>query len=74
MKDLVVNDVDRTLLNNDKQLWSNYLIALDKVLENSRANDREAAVIVIENEWKTGRRPADRSLYRTHPLQGKAGG
>ncbi len=51
-KDLVVNDVDRTLLNNDKQLWSNYLIALDKVLENSRANDREAAVIVIENEWK----------------------
>lgn len=51
-KDLVVNDVDRTLLNNDKQLWSNYLIALDKVLENSRAYDREAAVIVIENEWK----------------------
>lgn len=51
-KDLVVNDVDRNLLNSDKQLFSNYLIALEKVLENSRANDRESAVIVIENEWK----------------------
>lgn len=51
-KDLVVNEVDRNLLNTDKQLFSNYLIALDKVLENSRANDRESAVIVIENEWK----------------------
>lgn len=49
---LVINSRDRELLRNEKQLLVIYLAALEKVLEKSNSHDREAAVVVIESEWK----------------------
>lgn len=51
-KDLVVNERDREYLRNDQQLFAIYLQALEKVLQFSNENDREAAVVVVESEWK----------------------
>lgn len=43
---------DKTLLEADKSLFADYILALDKVLEKSRANDREGANALIETDWK----------------------
>lgn len=51
-KSLIVNERDREYLRNDQQLFAIYLQALEKVLQHSNDNDREAAVVVIESEWK----------------------
>lgn len=51
-QDLVIDDTDRVLLRTDKQLFANYLVVLERVLESSRNNDRASAEIAIENEWK----------------------
>ncbi|WP_410498968.1 MCP four helix bundle domain-containing protein [Chitinibacter sp. S2-10] len=55
---LVVNLRDRELIEQDIRLFKIYLAALDKVLSHSRANQKEAAVVVVESEWK----PAGESL------------
>ncbi|MBK9615670.1 MAG: methyl-accepting chemotaxis protein [Uliginosibacterium sp.] len=49
---LAADAKDRGLLENDRQLFSQYLVALDQVLDKSRANDREGAAAVIESAWK----------------------
>ncbi|WP_169558549.1 methyl-accepting chemotaxis protein [Uliginosibacterium gangwonense] len=49
---LTADEKDKALLQADQQLFAAYLPALEKVLEKSRANDREGANTVIENEWK----------------------
>lgn len=49
---LVTDAADRSLLENDKKLFSEYVAALNRMLEKSRANDRAGANAVIENEWK----------------------
>ncbi|SFN16571.1 Four helix bundle sensory module for signal transduction [Formivibrio citricus] len=51
-QNLIINSRDRELLQNDKQLFAIYLAALEKVLEKSNDRDREAAVVVVESEWK----------------------
>ncbi|MDR3413981.1 MAG: HAMP domain-containing methyl-accepting chemotaxis protein [Formivibrio sp.] len=43
---------DKSLLDADKQSFANYTQILEKVLERSRANDREGMNAVVENEWK----------------------
>lgn len=49
---LVTDSRDKSLLEEEKKLFASYLIALDRMLEKSRANDREGANVVIEDEWK----------------------
>lgn len=49
---LVVNARDKELIEQDIRLFHVYLAALDKVLAHSNANQREAAVVVVESEWK----------------------
>ncbi|WP_373974564.1 MCP four helix bundle domain-containing protein [Chitinibacter sp. SCUT-21] len=49
---LVVNARDKELIEQDIQLFNVYLAALDKVLLHSNANQKEAAVVVVESEWK----------------------
>lgn len=49
---LVSDPRDKSLLEEEKKLFASYLTALDRMLEKSRANDREGANVVIENEWK----------------------
>lgn len=51
-KDLVVDERDREMLRADRHLFAIYLQALEKVLAHSNANAREAAVTVVESEWK----------------------
>ncbi len=68
-QNLIINSRDRELLQNDKQLFAIYLAALEKVLEKSNDRDREAAVVVVESEWKpAGERLtaafADHSRYK----------
>lgn len=55
---LVVNVRDKELIEQDIRLFAAYLSALDKVLAHSNANQKEAAVVVVESEWK----PAGDSL------------
>jgi len=55
---LVVNARDKELIEQDIRLFNVYLAALDKVLAHSNANQKEAAVVVVESEWK----PAGDSL------------
>ncbi|WP_157669700.1 MCP four helix bundle domain-containing protein [Chitinibacter sp. GC72] len=55
---LVVNQRDKELIEQDIRLFKVYLAALEKVLHHSNANQREAAVVVVESEWK----PAGESL------------
>ena len=49
---LVADARDKSLLENDKKLFSEYLVTLDRMLEKSRVNDHAGANLVIENEWK----------------------
>lgn len=49
---LAIDNTDKAMLQADRDLFAAYLPALEKVLEKSRANDREAANTIIENEWK----------------------
>ncbi|SFN06894.1 methyl-accepting chemotaxis protein [Formivibrio citricus] len=48
----VTDPRDKALLEEDKQLFTAYVVALDRMLEKSRANDRAGANTVIEAEWK----------------------
>jgi hypothetical protein len=57
-RSLIVNARDKELIEQDIRLFNQYLAALDKVLAHSNANQKEAAVVVVESEWK----PAGDSL------------
>jgi methyl-accepting chemotaxis protein len=48
----VSDERDKALLSDDKELFAAYLVALDRMLEKSRAIDHAGANAVIENEWK----------------------
>ena len=48
----VTDPRDTSLLEEDKQLFSAYQTALERMLAKSHANDREGANTVIESEWK----------------------
>ena len=49
---VVVDPQDKSLLEEDKKLFSTYLVALERMLEKSRVNDAAGADAVVENEWK----------------------
>ncbi|UXY16870.1 MCP four helix bundle domain-containing protein [Chitiniphilus purpureus] len=49
---LAVTARDRELLQRDRQLFEQYRSALEKVLSASNSANREAAVLLIESEWK----------------------
>ncbi|WP_169307356.1 MCP four helix bundle domain-containing protein [Chitiniphilus eburneus] len=49
---LAANPRDNDLLRQDRRLFAIYRTALDKVLAASNARDREAAIVVVESEWK----------------------
>lgn len=48
----VTDPRDKSLLEEDKQLFTAYVVALERMLEKSRANDQVGAEAVIEAEWK----------------------
>ena len=57
---LLTDARDKSFLEDDKTVFAAYLVALDRMLEKSRANDRAGANEVIETEWK----PAGEKLTR----------
>lgn len=50
--ELVVNRKDGELLQRDRELLDEYLIALEKALAASKAGKRIEALAIVESEWK----------------------
>ncbi|MGL4995536.1 MAG: MCP four helix bundle domain-containing protein [Deefgea sp.] len=51
-KALVVNSKDSELLKRDRELFDEYLAALEKALAASNAGRRVEALAIVEREWK----------------------